>query len=391
MSKKSLIIPIASISVILLIAFGMLLFGGSNEANSKPTTTNTTTINSTEVDLSGLRSLNAAFIKVAKEVNPSVVNISTKSEIKTPSRRSQSRRPDNEWDPFRDFFGDEFFKRFFDTPQSQTKRSLGSGVIISEDGYILTNSHVVSDADEIKVTLDGKKEYDAKIIGADKDTDVAVIKIDANKLPFARLGDSDKLQVGEWVLAIGNPLRLSHTVTAGIISAIGRSNVGLANYENFIQTDASINPGNSGGPLVNIEGEVIGINTAIATAGTPGNIGIGFAIPINMAIEIKDQLTKKGKVTRGWLGIQLQDIDSDIAEKYGLKEAKGVLVAMVFDDSPAGKAGIKAGDLIIEFNGKNVEDGSHLKRLVASAGPNESVEVKVIRDKKERVFDVKLS
>lgn len=383
MYKKWLLIPVASVSFVLLLTLVLLLNVGPDGTASGEAGSST--------ELSGLESLSAAFVEVSKTVKPSVVNISTTSVFKRP--RAESRRRDPLWDPFRDFFGDEFFREFFRGPRSQRRTSLGSGVIVDEDGYILTNNHMVTgldgtDVDKIKVTLSDKREFDAKLIGRDPDTDVAVIKVDATDLPAATLGDSDKLQVGEWVLAIGNPLGLSHTVTAGIISATGRSNVGLAAYEDFIQTDASINRGNSGGPLVNIKGEIIGINTAIATAGAPGNIGIGFSIPINMARNVMDQLIEKGKVVRGWLGIWLQSVDSDIAEKYGLEEPRGALIASA--DGPAKKAGLKPGDLIIEFNGESVVDGSHLQKLVAAAKPGETVKVKVIRDDKKKEFKVKL-
>ncbi len=379
MYKKRLLIPVISIVFALLLTSGLLLSIGTDKAISGEA--------GQSAELKGIEALSAAFVKVAKEVNPSVVNVSTKSTVKSPRRSTQ----DDLWyrSPFRDFFGDEFFRRFFEEPQERTRRSLGSGVIVSEDGHILTNNHVVAGADEITVTLSDKREFDAKLVGTDKDTDVAVIKIDAKNLPIVRLGDSDKLQVGEWVLAIGNPFRLSHTVTAGIVSATGRANVNLATYEDFIQTDAAINPGNSGGPLVNIKGEVIGVNTAIATAGgMPGNVGVGFAIPINMALNVMNQLIDKGQVVRGWLGVQLQDVTKDLAEKYGLKEPKGVIISLT--GGPARKAGLEPGDLIIEFNGKPVADGVHLKNLVAAVKPDEKVKVKVIRNGKEKEFEVKL-
>ncbi len=379
MYKKRLLIPVISIVFALLLTSGLLLSIGTDKAISGEA--------GQSAELKGIEALSAAFVKVAKEVNPSVVNVSTKSTVKSPRRSTQ----DDLWyrSPFRDFFGDEFFRRFFEEPQERTRRSLGSGVIVSENGHILTNNHVVAGADEITVTLSDEREFDAKLVGTDKDTDVAVIKIDAKNLPVVRLGDSDKLQVGEWVLAIGNPFRLSHTVTAGIVSATGRANVNLATYEDFIQTDAAINPGNSGGPLVNIRGEVIGVNTAIATAGgMPGNVGVGFAIPINMALNVMNQLIDKGQVVRGWLGVQLQDVTKDLAEKYGLKEPKGVIISLT--GGPARKAGLEPGDLIIEFNGKPVADGVHLKNLVAAVKPDEKVKVKVIRNGKEKEFEVKL-
>jgi serine protease Do len=341
-----------------------------------------------------LKSLNEAFIEVAKDIDPIVVNISTTSIVKPSPRAKSQPQQEPSWDPFRDFFGDDFFKRFFEQPQGQSQKSLGSGVVVDKDGYILTNNHVVAglegaDETKVKVTLGDKREFDAKLIGRDPDTDVAVIKIDAKDLTVAKLGNSDNIQVGEWVLAIGNPFGLSHTVTAGIVSAVGRSNVNIATYEDFIQTDAAINPGNSGGPLVNIDGEIIGINTAIATAGVPGNVGVGFAVPINMALNVMNQLRDKGRVSRGWLGVSIQEINKDIAEKYGLKEPKGALVSSV--SGPAEEAGLKPGDLIVEFNGQAVKDSTHLKNMVAEIGPNKTVKLKVIRDKKEKDFEVKLA
>jgi len=378
MYKKWLSVSAVSISII-LVFFMVLLLVVDSKSNASADT-------HSDVELKGLESLSAAFIQISRIVKPSVVNISTTSIPKKSSRSSRSRR--DYWDPFRDFFGDDLFKRF-EEQQGRPRRSLGSGVIVSEDGYILTNNHVVADADEIKVTLEDKREFDAKMIGTDKDSEVAVIKIDAKDLPVMKLGDSDKLQAGEWVLAVGNPMGLSHTVTAGIVSATGRSGIGLATYEDFIQTDASINPGNSGGPLVNIRGEVIGVNTAIATAaGIPGNIGIGFAIPANMAKNVMDQLIEKGKVVRGWLGIQLQEVTMDIAEKYGFEEPRGVLIAKIA--GPAEEAGLEPGDLIIEFGSETVKDPAHLLKIVAITEPGKKIEVKVIRDGKEKKFKVKL-
>jgi serine protease Do len=345
-----------------------------------------------QIGSNALEQLSAQFVKVAKEVKPSVVNISTTSTPKSPESGSQ-RGPSWEDNPFRDFFGEDLFRRFFQYPESRPRRSLGSGVIVSEDGYILTNNHVVAgvkgDDVDIKVSFSDDEDYEAKVIGTDEATDVAVIKIDAEDLPVAKLGNSNDLQVGQWVLAIGNPFRLSHTVTHGIISATGRSDVRIAEYEDFIQTDAPINPGNSGGPLVNIRGEVIGINTAIATAaGVPGNVGVGFAIPINMARSVMDQLIKTGKVVRGWLGISLQEVDRDIAEKYDLDEPRGVLVLIV--SGPAKKAGLEPGDLILEIDGEEIRDGAHLKNLIAATRPGEEIRLKVIRGKKEREFKVEL-
>ena len=288
--------------------------------------------------------------------------------------------------PFNDYFGDDFFNRFFgDIPQRDFKqRSLGSGFIISNDGYIFTNNHVVENTDKILVKISDGKEYEAKIIGTDSKTDIALIKIKPdNSLPIVEIGDSDALRVGEWVIAIGNPFGLEQTVTAGIVSAKGRV-IGAGAYDNFIQTDASINPGNSGGPLFNMQGKVIGINTAIVAQGQ----GIGFAIPINMAKNILDDLKTKGKVTRGWLGISIQDISEDIAKSMNYKNKNGVLVTDVFKDDPADKAGIKVGDIITEINGKAIKDTHELLLTTASLRVGEKATIKALRDGKEISFQI---
>ena len=323
-----------------------------------------------------------SFVKLAKELNPVVVNISTTQVIK---QRPMVPFPEFR-SPFEDFFGDEF-RNFGEAPEREFKRqSLGSGFIINKEGYILTNNHVVENAEEIIITLSEKreKEYKAKVIGKDTRLDVALIKVDANgDLPVAALGDSDKLEIGEWVMAIGNPFGLSHTVTAGIVSAKGRV-IGAGPYDNFIQPDAAINPGNSGGPLFNLKGEVIGINTAIIAGGQ----GVGFATPINMAKDILLQLKEKGKVTRGWIGVSIQEVTPDLAQSFGLKDKQGALVSSVNKDEPADKGGIKAGDIIVEFDGKAITEVSDLPRTVASTAPSKTVKVRVIRDGKEKVLNV---
>ncbi|HGE70090.1 TPA: Do family serine endopeptidase [Candidatus Poribacteria bacterium] len=339
-------------------------------------------------ELKSLQALNDAYIELAKIAVPSVVKI--KSEVKPKSTQSdQRRRGSDRLFPF-DPFDDDFF-RFFDIPQTPVpKRGWGSGFIIDKQGHIITNNHVISGADTITVTLDDKREFKAKLIGTDPDTDIALIKVDKDDLPVARLGDSDKIKVGEIVMAIGSPFELTRTVTTGVVSATGRTGVGILTYEDFIQTDAAINPGNSGGPLVNIRGEVIGINTAIATGGlSGGNVGVGFAVPINTAKNVVDQLLNNKKIIRGWLGVSLQPVDSDIAEKYGLKEKRGALVLAV--DGPAKEAGLRQGDLIIEYDGKVVENSSQLSKMVASNKPGDKVKIKVIRDGKEKEFTVKLA
>ncbi len=317
-----------------------------------------------------------SFADLAERVNHAVVNISTTQVLKE-NPMQPFLGPNS---PFRDFFGDEFFKRFFgEGPQGQMKtHALGSGFIIDSDGLILTNNHVVEKADEIKIKTDEGKEYDAKVVARDPKTDIALIKVTAKDgFPKpAQLGDSNAIRVGDWIMASGNPFGLGHTVTAGIISAKGRV-IGAGPYDDFLQTDAAINPGNGGGPLFNMDGEVVGINTAIVAQGQ----GIGFAIPINLVKEILPQL-KAGKVTRGWLGVMIQDITPELAESFGFKQTKGVLVSDVVQDGPADKAGIKRGDIVTAFNGKDVDNAHALSRLVASTSPNSSVAVHLIRDAK---------
>lgn len=302
-----------------------------------------------------------AFSMIAKKVTPCVVNVSTVSKKMTVQ-------------PF--FEMSPLFEDFFGGPQYKQNKSLGSGFIISRDGYIVTNDHVVRDAEKIQVTLSNDKVYDAKVVGGDHKTDIAVIKINASDLPVAVLGDSDKLEVGQWAIAIGNPFGLDRTMTVGVISATGRSNMGIETYENFIQTDASINPGNSGGPLLNVYGEVIGINTAIVAAGQ----GIGFAIPVSMAKPIFTQLINKGNVSRGWMGVSIQPVTEELAQSFGLPSTKGALINSVMSGSPADKAGIRQGDVVVRFNGSEVKDSSHLQRLVAETGIGKTVRVGVIRD-----------
>jgi len=324
----------------------------------------------------------ASLADLVEKWRPTVVNISTTTIVK-----GRQGSPFGNEMPFQRFFGnDDFFRRFFeDAPEREFKqRSLGSGFIISSDGYIFTNNHVVEKASKIKVKLSTGKEYDAEVKGKDPTTDIALIKVNPeNSLPVVKFGDSDKLRTGDWVFAIGNPFGLEYTVTAGIVSAKGRV-IGSGPYDNFIQTDASINPGNSGGPLFNLDGEVIGINTAIVAQGH----GIGFAIPINTAKSILADLKTKGSVTRGWLGISIQDISEDIAENLKLKDTKGALVGHVFEGDPADKAGIKTGDIIIEIAGIKIQDTHELMRIVAALTVGEKVKVKIVRDGKSQTFEV---
>jgi serine protease Do len=321
------------------------------------------------------------FVELAKKLKPTVVNIGTEKTIK-PQRRLQ--RPFGNNGPYGSDPFQEFFDRFFDDQmqQSYKQRSLGSGFVISDDGYILTNNHVIEGADEIRVKFDDGRELKGEVKGTDPKLDLALVKVTtSDKLPVADLGDSDAIQVGEWVMAIGNPFGLSETVTAGIISAKGRV-IGSGPYDDFIQTDASINPGNSGGPLFNARGDVVGINTAIIAGGQ----GIGFAIPVNMAKSIIPQLREKGKVVRGWLGVTIQPVTKELSQAFGLESEHGALVSEVMADSPARKAGFKAGDVIVEFDGKTIKEMSDLPRFVAATESGKVVQVKVIRDRKPEIL-----
>ncbi|RLC41754.1 MAG: serine protease [Candidatus Coatesbacteria bacterium] len=330
-----------------------------------------------------LEQLQLAYEKAVAAVDPAVVKVDVTLKVTAP--------------PFIPFgsmpFDDDFFKRFFEEPPGHKREyksyGEGSGVIVSPDGYVLTNNHVVEDAEKITVQLVDGREFDAQIIGCDPMTDIAVLKIDGKDLSVAKLGDSDMVRVGQIVLAIGHPLRQSHTVTAGIISAVGRSNVSLADYEDFIQTDAAINPGNSGGPLINLKGEVIGINTAIASY-TGGYMGIGFAIPINMAKEIMEQLKESGRVVRGWLGVYIQPLTPEIVKEFNLPVDKGVLVADVIDGGPADKAGIERGDCIVKYNGESVDDMNELRLSVSRTKPGKNAEVEIYRGSKKMKFTVKI-
>ncbi len=334
-----------------------------------------------EQGLESLRQTGQAFRSVAKKVSPAVVFIKVEKDV--------SDQQMSEFSPF----DDDFFRRFFGQPPHfqapahprQKRRSVGqgSGFIISPDGYILTNNHVVGDADRVQVQLQDGREYRAKIVGTDPPTDLAVIRIDESDLPFLRLGDSSRLEVGDWVLAVGNPFGLSHSLTAGIVSAKGRSGIGLNDYEDFIQTDAAINPGNSGGPLVNLDGEVVGINTAIFSR-SGGYMGIGFAIPINMAKRVREQLVEKGQVTRGQIGAYIQDMTQELAESFGLEEAEGVLISQVIEDSPAEKAGLRQGDVILEADGKKVGKVGTFRNRIALTAPGTRVTFGILRDGKRK-------
>jgi len=340
-----------------------------------------------------LRQISKTFTKIAHKASPAVVGI----KAEKPFVQDYFVMPD--WpfgEPF-DPFGDDFFDRFFrrPSPRRHQRKKLrpvqGSGFIISPDGYILTNNHLVGEAEKITVKFANEREFTAKLIGTDPESDVAVIKIDAKKdLPFLELADSDTIEVGEWVIAIGNPFGLDHSVTAGIISAKGRSEVGLATFENYIQTDAAINPGNSGGPLLNLDAEVVGINTAIVSR-SGGFVGIGFAIPINMAKAIYKELIDTGTVVRGFLGVNIQDLDPDTAELLDLdKDTKGVVLPDVTEGSAADKAGIKPYDVIVEFEGEKVEKARELLGRVSSLKPGTKVKIVVLRDKKRKTITAEL-
>ena len=336
----------------------------------------------------GVLSLQESFVNVAESVKPAVVQITTE---KTVTLRY--------WDPFGDF--EEFFRSPFEDffgrqePKrrkkfKQKQRGLGSGFIVDPAGYILTNNHVIKGVDKIMVKLlDQEKELEAKVIGTDSKTDLALLKVKGREpFPTVKLGDSDRIRVGEWVIAIGNPFGLEETVTVGVVSAKSRKGFGISQYEDFIQTDASINPGNSGGPLVNIKGEVIGINTFIVAPSIAS--GIGFAIPIDMAKGVFSQLKEKGKVIRGWLGIIIQPLTEELAKSFGLEKIEGILIGDVMEGGPAEKGGLKKGDVIVQFNKKAIKEPSELQGIIANTPPGTVVDLKIIREKKEEVLKIKI-
>lgn len=345
-------------------------------------------MSSTDSNMLVAKQLSDAFVSAASRVNPSVVTIFTESEVKVHNQQMfQS--------PFGEFFGDNYFKKFLQTPDEQgnfKRMGLGSGVIIDEKGIILTNNHVVNEADNIKVRLMDGREFEAKVKGTDEQTDLAVITIDVKNLQPIELGNSDNASVGMWVLAIGSPLnpQLEHSVTAGIISAKGRSGVGLSQYEDFIQTDAAINPGNSGGALVNLDGSLIGINSAIMSE-TGGFQGIGFAIPVNLARKVMDDIINKGKVERAWLGVAIQNITPEMAKALKLKSTNGVIVSNVERDSPADKAGLKMEDIILELDGREVSNSVALSTRVANSTPGENMTLKILRNGEMKEITVKLA
>ena len=319
------------------------------------------------------------IVEIAKKQNPAVVFITSKTKFQPAKGNGRQFAPPFKGGPF--------------TPPPLPGNGTGTGFIIDHEGYILTNNHVVKGADTIKVTLQNEKEYEARLVGSDPKTDIALIKIvkkngEHISFPFISMGNSEKVEVGEWVVAIGNPFGLSHTVTTGVISAKGR-NIGSGPYDEFIQTDAAINPGNSGGPLLNMDGDVIGINTAIFS-GSGGNVGIGFALPINMAKAILGDLKEKGKVTRGWLGVMIQRITPELQESFKLKNASGALVSDLVPNGPADLGGMKRGDVITRFDGVEIASMETLPKQVASIKPGKSVKVEVIREGKSRILDIKI-
>jgi serine protease Do len=333
--------------------------------------------------------LASSYAPVIKRVSPTVVNVFTTKTVRNPFAQ--------QWMPF---FDDPNFRRFFGDPLGRPdsrrhprtfqQRSLGSGVIVTPDGYIITNDHVVDGADEIKVAREkDRKEYTARIVGRDPKTDIAVLKVEADDLPHATFADSDKLEVGDVVFALGNPFGVGQTVTMGIVSAVGRGGLGIEDYEDFIQTDAAINPGNSGGALVDAEGRLVGINTAIVSR-SGGNQGIGFAVPANLARAIMDRLVKDGKIVRGFLGVSIQDVTPELAKEFKVPESGGALISEVTEGSAAAAAGLKSGDVIIEFNGKPVKDSRTLRLTIGQTAPGTKADLKVLRDGKERSFKVTL-
>ena len=328
-----------------------------------------------------------SFAPLAHQVMPAVVNINTTKNV---AARSQRRPYPRGQDPFEQFFGEDFWDRFGGRQRGPSKqRSLGSGFVIDDAGYIVTNRHVVEGADDIEVQFSNGKEYRAKLVGEDSKTDVAVLKIQPDgRLPSVAIGDSDRLQIGDWVIAVGNPFGLEHTVTAGIVSARDRV-IGAGPYDDFIQTDASINPGNSGGPLFDEHGRVVGIATAIFSQ-TGGNIGIGFATPINIARGVVDQLRSRGKVVRGWLGVSIQPIGPDLRQALGLGEQEGALIADVVKGSPAERSGLRRGDVVIALEGKKVVEPGALSREIAMMRPGSTVELRVVREGRERNLDIKI-
>jgi serine protease Do len=388
--KQSWLLIFAGIlvGIVLTAGFGLTLSSHAQEATHSSISDTPPVYQATPGDLSAAQNLSNVFADVAAEVNPSVVTVFTETDVKAEGAPFSG-------SPFGEFFGgDDFFKKFFQQPapeQNYKRMGLGSGVIVDADGILLTNNHVVDDADNIKVRLMDGREFEGTVKGKDPQTDLAVVTIDTKNLTPIKLGNSDKIRVGEMVLAVGSPLnpQLEHTVTSGIISAKGRSGVGLTQYEDYIQTDAAINPGNSGGALVDLRGNLIGINSAIVSQ-SGGFQGIGFAIPVNLARKVMDDIINNGKVIRGWLGVYIQNITPELAKALDLKSTKGVLVSKVQEDSPAEKAGIKEEDVILAFNGKNLDNASELSTWVAGSSPDQYINLRISRNGEEKKIEVKL-
>jgi len=369
MNKKNFAVPvIASLAVFVTV----LAMGSAVPATADPMAT--------------INDLDQAYVQIAKKVSPTVVRVSSTKSV--PASTPEGLEPFLKQFPFAPF-GNQLPKELRKHPQSR-EVLMGSGFIVSPDGLIMTNNHVVKDMKDIKVTLQGKRDYKAKLIGADPESDIALIKIDAKNLPTVTWGDSSKLHVGGIVMAVGNPFGLSGTVTKGIVSAMGRTNVGIIGYEDFIQTDAPINPGNSGGPLVNIKGEVVGITTAIATQ-SGGYMGVGFAIPSDSAKMVMDQLLKTGKVERGLLGVNIQDVTEALAKSFGRTDTNGALVSQVVAGGPAEKAGVKTGDIILDFNGTPINSAAQLKNLVGQTKVGSAAKLTVWRDKKTVALNVTIA
>ncbi|WP_121172359.1 DegQ family serine endoprotease [Kushneria sinocarnis] len=328
------------------------------------------------------------FTSLVKQAAPAVVNISTTREVDNNSMGPNGQLPDI----FRHFFGDQmppgFGRGQGGGSGSEELHSLGSGFIISQDGYILTNAHVVDEADQIKVRLNDRRELDATLVGRDKKTDIALLKVEADDLPTLNIGDSDSLQTGEWVAAIGSPFGFDHSVTAGIVSAINRT-LPSETYVPFIQTDVAINPGNSGGPLFNLDGQVVGINSQIFTR-SGGFMGVSFAIPINVAMNVADQLKENGHVSRGWLGVVIQPVSRDLADSFGLDRARGALIAQVAPDSPAAKAGLQSGDIVLSAEGQNISSSDVLPRIIGRVSPGEKVDLELLRNGEQQKVIVRV-
>jgi serine protease Do len=374
MSRRPVLIAVVAILLVAAGGGGYLLRDRLGRSAAAP-------VPSSPQAASGLalaESLQLGFVDVAQHVRPAVVHLGTIQRAK--NRRGPNVPPGNDDPFFRDFFNQFFGSEGPDSRSEFRRPGLGSGVIIDKRGLVLTNFHVVKGADEILIRLSDKREYRGQILGTDPKTDLAVVKFQPDhEITVANLGNSDALRVGEWAIAIGNPFGLDQTVTVGVISATGRSDVGIATYENFIQTDASINPGNSGGPLVNLKGQVVGVNTAIVAAGQ----GIGFAIPINMVKRVVDQLVDKGKVVRGWLGVALQPLSPDLAQSLGLAGTNGAVVGSTITGSPAAQAGLQQGDVIVAYDSTPVDDYRHVQRLVAETRVGKSVTLQIVRKKQK--------